>query len=123
MLSITDGARLVNGHRRRLRREHKARTIREQPCGGVLDLTLRPPLLFRFRANWRRLPRVGARVNKDGLGVKRLSAFRADHHRIEHLSAALVLMQHGPPPRVDHVDVSPVHDRDDDRIKIEALLR
>ena len=37
--------------------------------------------------------------------LARLAAFRADHDGVEHLSAVLVLMQHWPATRVDHVDV------------------
>ena len=57
------------------------------------------------------------------LGRKRLSAFRAHHHGIEHLAALAVLMQQGAAAFVDHVGVAPMHERHHDRIEIEALLR
>ena len=62
-------------------------------------------------------------MHMNGFGRQRLTAFRADHYGIEHLLAALVFVQQRPSARVDHVDVAPVHDRHDDRIEVEALLR
>src|ERR1700720_2153999 len=66
---------------------------------------------------------TGTRMHMNGFCGQRFTAFRADHYGIEHLLAALVFVQQRPSARVDHVDVAPVHDRHDDRIKVEALLR
>ena len=56
-------------------------------------------------------------------GGKRFSAFRAHHHRIEHLAALAMLMQQGTSAFVDHVGVAPMDERHHDRIEIEPLLR
>src|SRR5689334_17793436 len=63
---------------------------------------------------------TGTRMHMNGFCGQRFTAFRADHYGIEHLLAALVFVQQRTSARVDHVDVSPVHDRHDDRIEVEA---
>jgi len=55
--------------------------------------------------------------------IERLVAFGADHHRIECLAADLVLVQQRAAAFVHHVNVAPVHDRHQDRIEVETLLR
>jgi hypothetical protein len=57
------------------------------------------------------------------LGRKRLAAFRAHHHGVEHLSALAVLMQQGTSAFVDHVGVAPMYERHHDGIEVEVLLR
>jgi hypothetical protein len=42
----------------------------------------------------------------DLLGQKRFAAFRARHHRFEHLSALAMLMQHRSATFVDHVGIA-----------------
>ena len=54
------------------------------------------------------------------LGRKRLAAFGAHHDRIEVLAAFAVLMQQWPPAFVDHVRVTPMHERHHDRIESES---
>lgn len=68
-------------------------------------------------------PRAGARMDVNRLRRQRLAALRADHDGIKHLMAVLVFVQQRSSARVDHVNVAPMHDRHDDRIEVEILLR
>src|SRR5258708_23482112 len=85
-------------------------------------LCLRLVALFGYQRRLR-LPRARPGMYVDALRRDRLAAFRADHHRIEQFPAALVLVKHRAAPRVDHVAITPVHDRHDDRVEIEAPPR
>jgi hypothetical protein len=69
------------------------------------------------------LARAEAKMDMYSLGDNRLATFRADHDRIEHLSASLVLMKHRTAARADHVDLPPAPNRHDDRTEVEALFR
>lgn len=51
-----------------------------------------------------------------------LAAFGADQNRIEHLLTRLMFMQHRATACIHHMGVAPVHDRHDDRVKVEAPL-
>src|SRR5215212_7968291 len=62
------------------------------------------------------------RMSMDFLRIKRLAAFGAHHYRIEVLAAFAVLMQQRPPAFVDHVRVTPMHERHHDWIEIESFL-
>src|ERR1700722_6219566 len=67
---------------------------------------------------------AGARsgMHMDLLGRQRLTAFRAHHHRVEHLAAVLMFMKQRPATGIDHVGITPVDDRNDHQIKAEAFL-
>ena len=67
--------------------------------------------------------RARAEMHVDFQWRQRLPALRAYHHGIERLSARFVLVQPGPTALIHHVHIPPMHDRHDDRIEIEPLLR
>ncbi len=108
------------------RRARRDGGLRESVSGlGPITPLLAGPWLCGLveRNPFRRRAGTGAGVGMNFLGRKRLAAFGAHHDRIEVLAAFAVLMQQRPPACVDHVRVTPVHDRHHDRIEIEALLR
>jgi hypothetical protein len=61
-------------------------------------------------------------MGMDFPGIERLAALRTDHDRIKEFAAGLVLVQQGSPPLVHHMDIAPVNDCHQDRVKIQALL-
>src|SRR5260370_10501754 len=118
----TQGFRNVGWAKALLRRAHhwsaSGKTVSTTSQALVGTLRFAPPTslsranrLLRLRAVLRfnvgrYLPRAGTRVHVDRFRDHRFAALRAHHHRIEHLSAILVLMQHRAPAGVDHVDIA-----------------
>jgi glutathione S-transferase len=67
--------------------------------------------------------RAGARMNMDLPRYKRLAACGAHHDRIEILAAQVMGAQQRSAFFAGHVDIAPVDDRHDDRVKIKPFLR